>query len=541
MFDFQKEVIINSNKLEDGVTPRFMALVGKAVNSDGTLSDSLVPKTPIFRVLRCADYVKEGLMNGVIWKTTAVRGSVAEVTFTVPTEKGTYRVFLGLSLDEKYLSDYAMPWYRFSKPVIAEFTLTQGNLSDAQNIMIRALKLAIPENYQFVRISKSLGDVKVSCTDTYQVIKLAKLQKAEDVLCPADSCGEVTYNDYGEQPSIENKKLVPNVMQTGTGEWLQENLRFPSYANLHYKALNSEEYPIVSALYDQYSFQYCVPRRGLHGQGTVGQKLVSVTTHTFYVLNTLSAEFEKAITDAFGADVIVPVNNGSFEVTILNDPTVALASLGTLLTSKMVIQTTVDDGALNTDATAFNYQLIDDTGKYGIVKQEDGSAKVYLLDSKVAANGDTFKVIVNYKGSLATQEFTVSDSKGLVSAYTVNWVIDEDTFDKYVPTSYSSQPSQDYASSKATLPWLVLNYTVEGNLPVTATVQFSKNVTLNKETVTSAASESSTLTYKDPQTLQQTVNSGSVHYLMLEAKEDMGLTGATSVSTNVNGLSQVAV
>ena len=58
MFDFQKEVIINSNVLEDGVTPRFLALTGQVQNADGTLANSLVPKTPIFRVLRCMDYVR---------------------------------------------------------------------------------------------------------------------------------------------------------------------------------------------------------------------------------------------------------------------------------------------------------------------------------------------------------------------------------------------------------------------------------------------------------------------------------------------------
>ena len=50
MFDFQKEVIINSNVLEDGVTPRFKAMTG-AVN--------------LFRVLRCANYRKEGLLEAL--------------------------------------------------------------------------------------------------------------------------------------------------------------------------------------------------------------------------------------------------------------------------------------------------------------------------------------------------------------------------------------------------------------------------------------------------------------------------------------------
>ena len=42
-------------------------------------------------------------------------------------------------------------------------------------------------------------------------------------------------------------------------------------------------------------FQQRSRRRGLHGQGTVGQALVSVTHHVFYVLDSLVAEFEQAI------------------------------------------------------------------------------------------------------------------------------------------------------------------------------------------------------------------------------------------------------
>ena len=99
------------------------------------------------------DYVKDGLVNGVVWKTTGQRGSVAKAIFNAPNQKGIYRVIIGLSLDEKYLSDYAMPWYRFAKPVLAEFTLTDSNLSEAAKIMAKAIKLAIPENYEFLNFS----------------------------------------------------------------------------------------------------------------------------------------------------------------------------------------------------------------------------------------------------------------------------------------------------------------------------------------------------------------------------------------------------
>ena len=148
MFDFQKEVIINSNVLEDGVTPRFKAMTG-AVN--------------LFRVLRCADYRKEGLIDGVVYKTMYNKGVAPSVILNVPTDVGIYRVIVGFSLDGKYLSDYAYPWYKFGKPIMAEFELDASNLADAQEIMIKAIEMAIPENYRFARVTKvDTSKVKIS-------------------------------------------------------------------------------------------------------------------------------------------------------------------------------------------------------------------------------------------------------------------------------------------------------------------------------------------------------------------------------------------
>lgn len=503
MFDFQKEVIINSNKLEDGVTPRFMALVGKVTAPDGTQYDSLVPKSRIFRVLRCMDYVKEGIVNSVIWKTTANYGSVASATFTPPTAKGIYRVLIGLSLDERYLSDYAMPWYRFSKPVLAEFTLTDSNLANAANIMAKAIKLAIPENYQFIRVTVVSGKVKVTCVDTYQTIVTAKLQEAAEPECPANLCA--TYTDYGVQPNTADGTLVKNVMQTGTGSWLQENLRFPSYANLHYKALNSEEYPIPSALYDQYSFQYCSPRRGLHGQGTVGQQLVSVTTHTFYVLRELSAEFEQEIKNAFG-DIISPVNTLKYNVTILGDSVINPAMFAVGDSSKVVLQATVDDSTLTTDATDFTWTLEGGNGKYTITKQTGGSAKVSLTTGSTAAEGDEYSVRVEYKGSYAGQVYTVSNVVSYVNAVAATWE------DSNLKITYTLNPASTAQPIKK-----LINITGTG-------------VTIQK----SAADAATGITYIDANTIEQTFNANLTSYGLILPLSDLGLSAKTKVTVTVN-------
>ena len=171
MFDFQKEVIINSNLLDDGVTPRFMALIkGKKIINDEGYNFTYNGEVSMFRVLRCADYKKEGLLEGVIYKTPGEKGKVASATFNVPKAEGTYRVVIGVTLIGKYLSDYAMPWSKFGKPVLAEFEVSTADLAKAQQIMVKAIESAIPENYRYVRVSKSSADkVLVSCTDSHHV------------------------------------------------------------------------------------------------------------------------------------------------------------------------------------------------------------------------------------------------------------------------------------------------------------------------------------------------------------------------------------
>lgn len=389
MFDFQKEVIINSNVLEDGVTPRFKAMTG-AVN--------------LFRVLRCADYRKEGLIDGVVYKTMYNKGVAPSVILNVPTDVGIYRVIVGFSLDGKYLSDYAYPWYKFGKPIMAEFELDASNLADAQEIMIKAIEMAIPENYRFARVTKVYTNkVKISGIDSHQTIKVAELQLADNNGCPADACNEWTYVTVFDALSKANRKdsYVPNEMEVGTATWIQENLRFPSYPNLRYDALNEEEYPVKGGLYVQYSFGYCSPRRGLHGQGTVGQALKSITTHTFYVLSSIADEFETAIKEAFGDDSIKVVSPDNTELINIEFVSALKVSVQDINEGKAIIKANVSGPAVSPNL--IKYSIKEEDSKYQI----DNDGKLTVKKGQTAAEDDKFTVKASYGNAVAEQEFTV--------------------------------------------------------------------------------------------------------------------------------------
>lgn len=384
MFDFQKEVIINSNLLDDGVNPRFMVM-------DGPVK--------LFRVLRCADYRKEGLVEGVIYKTPAEKGQVASAAFNLPTKKGTYRVVIGITLIGKYLADYAMPWSNFGKAVLAEFEVSAedlGKTKELQEKMIKAIEMAIPENYRYVRVSAEDSDkVLVSCTDSHQVITVAELQEQRGISCP-DSCTEKQYVTVDEAVEVTKNK-----MEIGTAAWLQENLRFPSYPNIRYAALNEEEYPVNGGLYTQFSFLYCMPRKGLHGQGTVGQALKSVTTHTFYVLSSLVDKFEEDLKKVFGDDSIKVVSPDNTELINIEFVSALKVSVQDINKEKAIIKANVSGPAVSPNL--IKYSIKEEDSKYQI----DNDGKLTVKKRQTAAEGDKFTVKASYGNAVAEQEFTV--------------------------------------------------------------------------------------------------------------------------------------
>lgn len=383
MFDFQKEVIINSNLLDDGVNPRFMVM-------DGPVK--------LFRVLRCADYRKEGLVEGVIYKTPAEKGQVASATFNLPTKEGTYRVVIGITLIGKYLADYAMPWSNFGKAVLAEFEVSAEDLEKTKKLqekMIKAIEMAIPENYRYVRVSaEDSSKVLVSCTDSHQVITVAELQEQRGISCP-DSCTEKQYVTVDEAVEVTKNK-----MEIGTAAWLQENLRFPSYPNIRYAALNEEEYPVNGGLYTQFSFLYCMPRKGLHGQGTVGQALKSVTTHTFYVLSSLVDKFEEDLKKVFGDDSIKVVSPDNTELINIEFVSALKVSVQDINEGKAIIKANVSGPAVSPNLIKYS---IKEDSKYQI----DNDGKLTEKKEQTAAEGDKFTVKASYGNAVAEQEFTV--------------------------------------------------------------------------------------------------------------------------------------
>lgn len=240
MFDFWKEVVINSDTIDGHDRVQ-------------------VTKGGVLRVLRCADYAIAGIVDGKIYKTepsVGQKGTISVTNVADAAAGNVLRLVLDLRLVGKTDSSFAQPWSVFKKPVIVESATRDG--------LLRNLTAIIPADYKYITVKGVT--ITLGCENM-----VARVAKVDEV----DADGKVVKTT--ELTTVEGKPAV------GTGKWILENLRYPTNANLRYASPNADEMPIADAEYVQYAFEYAAPNRGLHGQGTVGQEMTSVTHHVFYV------------------------------------------------------------------------------------------------------------------------------------------------------------------------------------------------------------------------------------------------------------------
>ena len=93
---------------------------------------------------------------------------------------------------------------------------------------------------------------------------------------------------------IAEGTIVPCREGFGTYTHILKDLRLPTIESRRFEAVNQEELPIPGMKYNQYTIYYKVDR-GLFGGAALGQLVTSMTTHVFYVLESISDTFETMI------------------------------------------------------------------------------------------------------------------------------------------------------------------------------------------------------------------------------------------------------
>ncbi len=349
MFKYTKEIILNSLVTEDG---------------ERVLADADMRKLII---KRGGEYKKDNIQKGKIYKTAGYAGvrSVATIECTglisqvnKVYETGLYQLGIYLKMPNKYLGEYANAnWQQFGRPVLVGFEVTATETTNGAALatkLAKLIKVAMEADTKIANVTVTGSKIKIELVDPYMHFNVFKLEKYDPTVC--DSClGEYVSRD------ITNKVTIVDGREPfATGGWIQENLRFPSYPNVRYAALNEDEYPVPGAIYTQYAFVYESPRPGFGGLSGVNQKVEAVTQHIYYVKNELVDTFEEKITEAFGNSVIVPYNSVTIPTTegivqVEANTTVALTPyVYPALTDYTVTATVSDETVATATVTANN-------------------------------------------------------------------------------------------------------------------------------------------------------------------------------------------
>lgn len=288
MFDYTKETILNS------VTDKNVQAI-----------------TGLLRIFRVGeykvDYKSTNIADGKVYKAKGTEGTKATATITAVagnsgSNRGKYRVTVNMKNNSKFYADYATAVWKFQKPIYAEFTVVGDSTDNTAALMAtkiaNAIKLALPENNKYITVTVDDDDVIITATDATDMFESVVIEKYEpNSVLPSEG-------QYVVSTVVGTIAKTDNKVPFATGDWLIENLRFPSYPNTRYNSINGDEKPVPGQLYTQYSFHYIAERKNLSGIGSVGQRLVSITNHVFYIPSTLEATFEAKLKTAFGEDVM---------------------------------------------------------------------------------------------------------------------------------------------------------------------------------------------------------------------------------------------
>lgn len=198
-------------------------------------------------------------------------------------ETGLYQLALYVKMPNRFYGEFANAnWYAFGKPIMIGFEVTE-EMAESGAVLAKKLErlfnLAVPESNRFVSVKVDNTDLVITVREEYMHFGDIILEKYDPTVC--DSC----LGEYVERALVKgtNYEITKGVEPFGTAEWITENLRFPSYPRVRYKAINGDETPMQGVVYDQISFVYENERKGFGGSDSVGQAITASTIHSFYV------------------------------------------------------------------------------------------------------------------------------------------------------------------------------------------------------------------------------------------------------------------
>lgn len=305
MFQFTTTNVINSNKDYTTGKPLWSA------------QEAALDKPASLNVKRVSKFLGPNVVS--IYKAEANDPEMAKVTIDLSQINGTdgesYRlsVYIGLtqaSQESRYANDLILK----GKPFTVDFVWKTSAADVAKNLVKIINKYAVMVyGEKLLNVSYSGAYLTIEAVNEYQRFRKVNIEKFDkDAYFGRGEYNAVrTLEDLSEQDS--NAALTGTVEGYfvgkegfGTYSYLLHNLRIPTAMRTRAFGVNLDENPIIGAKYNQYTIHYCADR-GVLGTNAVGDTVKSVTTHVFYVNQSVASEFEEALTKIAPTEGIVDV------------------------------------------------------------------------------------------------------------------------------------------------------------------------------------------------------------------------------------------
>lgn len=318
MFQFTTTNVINSDVDLTTGKPLWSAQKANAVTDS---NGSTVTASPVatFNVKRVNNFKQPNVVH--IFKSVYTAPEFDKVTFNfgditpTPNNGDGFRLSIYIRLSQSCQSSYYSNDMVFKgKPFTVEFSYKTSWTETLKKLKETIEKYAIlVYEKPLLKVSFSGNYLTIEATDEYQRLHKVDIERYDPK----------AYNGMGEyvvEKSIDDIAAVTDrATLTGTSEgrftgregfgtyqWLLHNLRIPTTMRTRIYAMNSDETPIPGAKYNEYVIHYCV-NRGILGDNAVGDMVTSMTTHVFYVNQTVSAKFETALLEIAPAEGVVAV------------------------------------------------------------------------------------------------------------------------------------------------------------------------------------------------------------------------------------------
>ena len=305
MFQFTTTNVINSNKDYTTGKPLWSA------------QEAALDKPASLNVKRVSKFLGPNVVS--IYKAEANDPEMAKVTIDLSQINGTdgesYRlsVYIGLtqaSQESRYANDLILK----GKPFTVDFVWKTSAADVAKNLVKIITKYAVMVyGEKLLNVSYSGTYLTIEAVNEYQRFRKVNIEKFDkDAYFGRGEYNAVrTLEDLSEQDS--SAALTGTVEGYfvgkegfGTYSYLLHNLRIPTAMRTRAFGVNLDENPIIGAKYNQYTIHYCADR-GVLGTNAVGDTVKSVTTHVFYVNQSVASEFEEALTKIAPTGGIVDV------------------------------------------------------------------------------------------------------------------------------------------------------------------------------------------------------------------------------------------